>query len=455
MKRFIVLCLLTFSALFVHAEEKDAIIVCDNGLEMFAWDLEFVRHAEQSVDISPCFFGGTIARQLLSAIETRLQERPNLQVNILATPILLEKEDKAIIERLKREYPNNFRIVHASNVLVLWPDISGIDNHVKMCIVDEKYFSMGGTNLEQAQCAEGTYTPDRNSNKDNEIAAQLPAGMRDQDIVGRGPLAKDLRIIFCKLFALWDNYNTTLNLQKNPEAFANNPFYFEVTANPTVESFDASNQPVTVENNQIKVLLSGPHQKNNVITDEYVRLIKGAKEEIRIANLYFTPEDPVFEALLDAVSRGVKITIITNGITDISPAYTNYFAWGSRRFYFPLFHGKRYKIWEYFTARRKKPKNVRIFEYYVKDILLHKKMMIVDDETFLLGSYNLGMKSHYCDYESVAVIHNKEIVREIEKVHHRDLQFCREVSVDEACDWYFDPVKSYIGELQLRFHGLI
>ncbi|MCH9627226.1 MAG: Cardiolipin synthase [Chlamydiales bacterium] len=457
MNRFfsVFLCLCAFTCLSLKAEEKTDIIVCDNGLEMFAWDLEFIRHATQSIDISACFFGGTIARELLTEIEARLEVCPDIQVRILATPILLERADYVIINRLQEKYPLHFHLEHATNVTVVWPDVTGIDNHVKLCVIDERYFSMGGTNLDESQCSDGTFTPNRNNNKLNMIAANLPAGMRDQDIVGRGPIAKQIRETFCKIFSLWNHYNTTKRLERNPEVFADNSYYFPVTAQPFVERFETSEQLIPLEQGQMKYLLCGPHQKTNVITQEYVRLIQEAKKEIKIANLYVAPAKPIFDALLAAVNRGIKLTIISNGVGKNTPEYTRFFGWANRMSYIPLLHGQHFHFWDYWSVKSKEPKNTHIYEYDVKDVLLHKKLMIIDDHSFVVGSYNLGLKSDLSDYETVMVIQSPEAVVAINEVFARDLAHSRLVTPEEACGWYFDPGTSYLGELQRRFHGLL
>ncbi len=457
MRRFVslFLCFCAFTCLSLKGEEKTDIIVCDNGLEMFAWDLEFIRHATQSIDISACFFGGTIARELLAEIEARLEVCPDIQVRVLATPILLESADYAMIKRLETHYPQNFHLEHATNVTVVWPDLTGIDNHVKVCVIDEKYFSMGGTNLDESQCSEGTFTPSRDNNKLNMIAANLPAGMRDQDIVGRGPIAKQLRETFCKIFALWNHYNETMHLERDPEVFSNNPFYFPVTAEPFVERFETSEQLISLEGRQMKYLLSGPHQKKNVITQEYVQLIKRAQKEIKIANLYVCPVEPIFNALLEAVNRGVKLTIISNGISDTTPDYTRFFGWANRMSYVPFLHGQRFHFWDYWSVKSTTPKNTSIYEYNVRDVLLHKKLMIVDDEIVVVGSYNLGLKSDLSDYETIMVIESSEAAAAANQVFARDLAHSRPITHEEACNWYFDPGTSYLGELQRRFHGLL
>src|SRR5262245_55381987 len=137
---FLVTWLFFFCALF--AEEKNALIITDNGLEMLKWDLDFVAEAQESIDISAVYMGGSVARELLAAIEKRLQEVPTLQVYILASPSLLEEPDWIMINHLRTSYPSNFHMEFTASVAVMWPDITGIDNHAKCFIVDEKYFSL-------------------------------------------------------------------------------------------------------------------------------------------------------------------------------------------------------------------------------------------------------------------------------------------------------------------------
>ena len=60
---------LFFFCALCSAEEKNALIITDNGLEMLAWDLDFVAEAQESIDISAVYLGGTVARELLTAIE--------------------------------------------------------------------------------------------------------------------------------------------------------------------------------------------------------------------------------------------------------------------------------------------------------------------------------------------------------------------------------------------------
>ena len=439
----------------VYAQESNRILVTDNGLEMFHWDLDFIRAAQESVEISAPFMGGEIARELLSTLESRLEQVSRLKVYILTTPTLLEKEDWAMIEQIHKRFPDRFYLEHASTVVIVWPTVTGIDNHVKTCIVDEKYFSAGGTNLDETQCSEGTWTPPKNLNKVPFLSNNLPAAMRDQDIVGTGPLARDLRHAFFTMYAMWENYNKTGLLIKDPQKFKEKNPYYPVSTQSYVAHFESSPNLRTLQSDQIKIFIGGPHQNQNAISAEYLRLIQEAREEIIISNLYFCPIDSIFNALLDAVNRGVKLTVITNGVGDVAPLYTQFFCWANRMSYVPAFYGSSFRFWDAWSMASKPIKNTRIYEYHVKDVLLHKKVMVVDGKVSLVGSYNLGIRSDMGDYEMVIRMDSPEIALDLKRVQEKDVRHSREISSEEACEWYFDPVKASLGEMQKRVHGLI
>lgn len=446
--------LFLFFVPLVADEDVNSIIVTDNGLEMFQWDLDFVKAAKESIEISAVYLGGDIAQKLFSALEERLDQVDALQVYILTTPVFLEPKDWDAIERLQKKYPHQFHLEHATSIAKIWPDVTGVDNHVKMFIVDEKYFSCGGTNLDEAQCSEGTWTPKKNPNRPV-IIEGFPTGMRDQDIVGKGPLAKELRLGFHKLYALWEHYNTTGIFEKNPEKFSANNHYFVITQKPSVVRFDSSERRSLVKSEGIQLIFGGPYQEHNAITKAYIKSIHEAKEEIIIANMYFCPVDPIFDALLEAIRRGVKLTILTNGISDVAPEYTQYFCWANRIHYVPMLYGKKFHFWDAWAVSHMATKATRIYEYHVKDILLHKKMMIIDNKFSIIGSYNLGLRSDFGDYELIVKIDSKEVAKDLKAVHEKDLSHSKEISSKDARSWYFDPLKVSLGEMQKRFHGLL
>jgi phosphatidylserine/phosphatidylglycerophosphate/cardiolipin synthase-like enzyme len=440
----LLLSFLTFS-LKVHAS-------CE---EMLNWDMEFIRHATQAIEISGSFCGGKILRQILELIDQRTQECPQLKTHILTSPILLEEQDKQMIKMMRKKYPHNFHIQYTANVFNLLPDYSTMDNHIKCVIIDEIFFSVGGTNLDESLCAEGIDPPPRNQ-KGGLAGPNLPAGTRDQDVVGRGPLAKELRETFFKLYALWEDYEKkNNNFINDPEFFKDKNRYFPINCDliSFVVKFETYEDRVPVSN--VNIIFTGPMLSTNLITQKYTDLIENAKNEIVIANLYFNPVDSIMQAALKAVNRNVKFTLITNGCLKDTPSYNAYFCWANRINYAPIFYGREFHIWERRIADTCSLKNTQIYEYDRPDILYHKKLMVVDRRYTLIGSYNFGVKSHKSDYEMDLILDSPEIAERILKVIEKDITLSQQVSSNSAKDWYFDPIVVYIASVQRQFHGFM
>lgn len=437
------------------SQEVNHILMCKDSLDMFEWDLEFIKKANHSIEISACFTGGTILQRLLKALEERMEEAPQLQVYIIGAPILIDQADHDKIASIQTKFPGRLHFQLTDGVVVFFPDYSAIDNHIKCVVVDEKYFSCGGTNIDEVLCGNGTFTPKRRENA-GLARRNLPAGARDQDIIGRGPMAKELRIMFYKLYHLWDHYIDQGNcFEKDLETFKNNSTYYPISENekPIVEKFD--NSSLVFPAPHIKLFICGPADSTNPIRQEYIRLINEAKEEIVIGNMYCNPVPQLFEALKNAAQRGVSITYITNGCRKNSPAYTVYFCWANRINYAPLFYGRDWHFWQYDEAAMAPLAKTRIFEYNVPDVLYHKKVMVVDRKYTVVGSYNFGLRSDISDFEQMVVIESERAAQECLEIINKDLQLSEEVSVEEAASWYFDPKIFYLGAAQRQFYGFL
>jgi len=108
---------------------------------------------------------------------------------------------------------------------------------------------------------------------------------------------------------------------------------------------------------------------------KYLKLIKSAREEIIIESPYFLPGSIVRKALIDAARRGVKICIITPQHSDVA-----------------LFDMLRNKYLGHFYEN-----NIRILLYQPQN--LHSKLMLIDDEVFVIGSSNFDYRSFRFQHE--------------------------------------------------------
>lgn len=433
----------------LKAAEKTKIIVCENGYETFQWQLDFIKKATTCIELSACLSGGTVFRALMEGIAERLEAQPNLQAYVLAHPTLLEQYERDLVVRFKAKY-KNLHIILSDTVFNALPTYLCHENHFKTLVVDGHYFTIGGSNLDENNCVEGTTTPPRRPGEG--IARQtIPAGYRDQDVVGCGSPAKEIREAFHKQFALWESYYETGYFDGDLEHFTENHLVPLSCAKPVVSRFE--NSPLLRTPTSAKVYVTCPGASVNPITETYEKLFKGAKSQIDISNLYINPHETILKALLDAVNRNVKVNLITNGYWDETPKFGMFFGWGNRIRYAPLFYGREFHMWDYWTAEDMACHDTKVYEYQVADVMYHKKVAVIDKQYTFIGSYNLGTRSHCGDFEINILIDSAEVAKDTLKVLDRDKQFCKKVTVDEARKWYFDPLTSYWGSVQLLFNG--
>ncbi|MDR1423581.1 MAG: cardiolipin synthase ClsB [Azoarcus sp.] len=103
----------------------------------------------------------------------------------------------------------------------------------------------------------------------------------------------------------------------------------------------------------------------NDIENAYLDAIANAREEIVLASAYFFPGRRFRHALLDAAARGVKVTLLLQGLPD-HPVMLH-----ATRALYPFFleHG------------------IRVFEY--RKSLLHAKVAVIDSHWATVGSSNI------------------------------------------------------------------
>lgn len=448
---------------FIHIDEgtKETVIGDDqyifipvtHSLHMFEYALACIRNAQQSIEMSCCYTGGEILHQLLDAFDERLRNVSDLKIHVIASPILLLDEDHESIEKLQQKYPGRFNLLLTAPVPVIFPEYATSDNHLKCLIVDERYFSFGGTNYDDSCCTEGTFTPPHVTG--SAVREHMPHGVRDYDVVGRGPVAEALRKEFYKHYALWSHYGKNPDdFIIDPEVFAENNGYTPIDPNKgraIVLQIDQGKEALHV--GTVKLIMSGPNDKPNKITKEYERLIDLAEKEIVIGNLYACPVEAIHEALKKSVNRGVALTYVTNGNYDHSPYFNQYFYLANRINYVPYFYGRDYSLIEGYAASKALAKNTEIYEYVVPGILYHKKVMVVDERFVVVGSYNLGIRSDTYDFEGIMVIDSEELAKEVKDVITADKKYCEKISPDQARSWYFNPYTAYLAAVQKQFHG--
>lgn len=357
--------------------------------ESFEWKKQLIQSAEKSIELSPNFASGECFREVLKLIQIQMKLKPELKVHLICSGDLLEKEDLKLISKLAKN-PRFKHLITKKEVCSSFKGIHSEENHVKLLIVDEKYFVTGSSGIVPKMVREES-PPPLFKEKFNIKDQLLAPGFRELDIVGEGVLATRMRVEFFKLFSIWKqrtegevcNEYFPLNGIKG-----NCPLFHEKEG--------------LFENVKMKFLVSGPEHKHNFITEAFESLIFKAKEEIQMANLLFYPNKKIIKALKIKKEEGARITGIFNGriqkkfqIRDLFDGFVRnlILIWPNRNNYH-LFN--------------------TVYEYK-KNACLHKKTMVVDKKHTVIGTYNLGTKSDKFDYEMIVIIKNKKVAEEILK----------------------------------------
>lgn len=114
----------------------------------------------------------------------------------------------------------------------------------------------------------------------------------------------------------------------------------------------------------ITIWLSEGHGPRTLLK-RYMTTIQSAEHEVRIAHAYFLPGRRLTRALLAAVKRGVTVTLLLAGRSDVPMAHA-----ATMRLYRQLLRG-----------------GVRIHEWHRS--VFHAKVAVVDGRRMLVGSFNL------------------------------------------------------------------
>lgn len=155
-----------------------------------------------------------------------------------------------------------------------------------------------------------------------------------------------------------------------------------------------------------QALCSGPDAPWEVIHRVHVEAIHQADRRVWLVTPYFVPGEAARMALTSAALRGLDVRVLVPARSDsrvVSAAARSYYD-------------------ELFAA------GVRVFEFGPR--LLHSKVLLVDDETCLLGSANFDMRSFRLNFELSVMLRDAALARALHTVISGDLASSREIRAD-------------------------
>ncbi len=155
-----------------------------------------------------------------------------------------------------------------------------------------------------------------------------------------------------------------------------------------IRSRDGNGQKNSSGNIPIRFLRNDWVRGKNEIHKNYIRAIRSSERSVVLVASYFLPGYTLRKALKRARARGVDITIILAGKSDMP------FLWYAEKYLYLFFIRNGIKILEW------------------KNSVLHAKAAIVDEEWVTIGSYNLNPISQYRSIELNVAINDKTFAQQ-------------------------------------------
>lgn len=151
----------------------------------------------------------------------------------------------------------------------------------------------------------------------------------------------------------------------------------------TIRRFDQIHH---IADESFEIIQDFPSELHKLTERRYIELINKSQEKVRIVTPYFVPSLGIRRAFRKALKRGVKIRIIIPKKSDVPIVDL------VRTRYLGKLHRQGVKISYYHTGQ------------------LHAKLLIVDDQFFLLGSSNLDYRSFMYQYEINLIGKDKKLI---------------------------------------------
>ena len=145
-------------------------------------------------------------------------------------------------------------------------------------------------------------------------------------------------------------------------------------------------------------------KRKTEVCDAYTNAILQAKKEIVLLGSYFLPGRRMSKALKKASKRGIKITVILAGVSDV-----------------PLVHRATEHLYSTFIGQ-----GIEVYEW--NKSVLHGKAAVVDNQWATIGSFNLNSLSCYGSIEMNVGIYSTDFAEALRSDFNKVILECRKVT---------------------------
>ena len=337
-----------------------------NGDETFPPMLRDIKLAKRSITFAQYLYeDGSIAYELAKAFAERC--RAGVVVNILLDSH--GTNTPAAIPEIMRDagcQVELFRRVEAPQVFFIWKLLRyNYRNHRRILVIDGRIGFTGGYGISDAWTGDG-----RTANHWRETNARI-----------EGPLVKNLQAAFAESW-----------LEATGALLGGDDYFPRLEPRGKISAQIVKSSPI------------GGSFQNYML---FLISIASARKSISITNPYFIPDDRMINALLEAVARGVQVTVLVPDKIDHKIVYR-----ASRSNFGRLLLG-----------------GVQIFEYL--PALMHAKTMVVDGTWATIGSTNFDNRSFALNEELNLTVYDRAFAHRLDEIFAQDLKHSKKITYQE------------------------
>lgn len=299
----------------------------------------------------------------------KIQKNPDIKIRLLVDgQIALQDNHFMELKRLEKKSDGRIQVIRW-----ITNRYRGNGTHRKFFIVDQKKVIFGGINV-------GDYY--------SHLNPEVP-GWRDTDIYFEGDIAQKSAELYAEIW--------------NQQIAENN---FDVEALDIEKRSVAAGIPMSLIDHKPG---DKHHKADHNILMAYAKLVSEARVSIDIQNAYFIFNPIIKHALDEALSRGVKVRIMTNSNESVDEPVVSV----------PVLQ----------SARLASEMGADVF--LRKGTTLHSKFMIVDNKIVILGSDNLHPRSQHFEGETMTVSFDEKLASDLTAVFEEDIRSTRVISVPQ------------------------
>ncbi len=353
---------------------SNTVAILLNGDEIFPAQLAAIRGAKTSITYAQYFYeDGPNAREIAQTLAARCRE--GLPVRVLLDAfgsLTMPPEHRTAMEQ------SGCRVVTFRPLRSFAIDKANNRNHRRILVTDGRVGFTGGSGASHKWMGNG----------------RTDGQWRETDVRVEGPVVQHLQGAFA------ENW-----LEATGEVLGGDEYF------PRLAPRGAA---------RAQIVRSSPAGGSYGMYTMFILAVGAARRTINITNPYFVPDEQLRQALIDAVQRGVRVSILLPGKID-----NNVVRQASRR-----------------DLGRLLQQGIKIYEY--QPGLLHSKTMVVDGLWATVGSTNLDNRSFALNEELNIAVYSRDVARRLDEVFAEDLRHAHEL---DYARWSQRSVKDRVLEL--------